>query len=144
MLNAKPRPRNNQEAFVNAWTHFVVECHPRAVTSRTAAKELGTGVCVYRSDDGLNGCAIGCQLPDEQYDPTMEAQGISNFVDLLKIETNETFGIPVKIAMQMIDWFKDCDIAFLVDLQNAHDHASMNNLENRLRSVALKWDLTIP
>lgn len=38
-----------------------------------------TNICMYRSEEGLK-CAIGCLIPDEEYNPEMENKAASRIV----------------------------------------------------------------
>lgn len=35
--------------------------------------------CLYRGPDGTS-CAVGCLIPDELYDPSMEGQGVGSLI----------------------------------------------------------------
>ncbi|MGQ7794434.1 hypothetical protein ACUN0C_18670 [Faunimonas sp. B44] len=73
------------------------------------------GVCRYRTYDGLK-CAVGCLIPDEDYDPSFEGQ----LVDRLPIKLPHT--------------------NLLGELQDAHDNIaswqSPNSLVRRLAAIA--------
>jgi hypothetical protein len=53
-----------QELFDTVATHLLGQ--------KKAAKNAA-GLCCYRSPDGLR-CAVGCLIPDEVYDPSLEGR----------------------------------------------------------------------
>lgn len=47
---------------------------------RSMEDEYGVStICAYRGDNGTT-CAIGCHIPDELYDPSMEGSGINTLI----------------------------------------------------------------
>lgn len=119
-MNVKPRPMSNQEAFNNVWQHFIVERNPRCIGD--------SGMCLYRSYDNTNGCAIGCQLPDELVPPIN-----GGYMSVL-------LGCP-----QLRDYFRFVIRECGDDLQLCHDQAnSLEEMETNLRRMAEHWGLTIP
>jgi hypothetical protein len=145
MRNIKPRPRTNQEAFDNVWQHFVVENNPRAtiapedlpdeVKPEGGFEDTDTPVCVYRGEGGKM-CAIGCQLPDDLYEPSMECKPVVRLLKVLRART------------RVGNYFGHVDTRLLTDLQGAHDWAigvlHGRDLAERLRDVAHHWGLTVP
>ena len=125
---AKPRPTTSQEAFNNVWQHFVVEQHPRAVSH--AAQR-----CSYRTHDNLNGCAIGCQLPDELADglDSLPQVGITRVLEK---------------RPAVAEYFKGVDPRLLSELQSAHDQGSpwtfRPYIKKRLEQLAKNFNLTVP
>lgn len=118
----KPRPMSAQEAFDNVWQHFVVEGNPLAVAAMKG--------CLYRvmNDDGtpINGCAIGCQIPDALWKSQFEGRSVLALV--------ETYP-------EMREYFLQVPTALLGELQEAHDGGS---LRENLEKVARKFYLTVP
>jgi|ERR1700730_5295857 len=126
---AKTLPTTLQGFFDNAWTHAVVEKHPRCVKG---------SACMYRCYDPSgdhskdNACLIGCSIPEDVYKPGIE---------------NRT----VTTALDMIDYPPEEDAPFgnaLTDLQQVHDKTSdsdyLSTVEPKLRNFAAIHSLTIP
>lgn len=44
-------------------------------TQKTRAQRENSSTCAYRSPDGLK-CAVGCLIPDEQYNAAAEGEGV--------------------------------------------------------------------
>lgn len=55
----------NQEIFDKVATHLLTQ---KAKSMAIISDDYS---CAYRGDDGLK-CAVGCLIPDDKYDPTME------------------------------------------------------------------------
>jgi hypothetical protein len=118
---------NTQEIFNFVVKHLIEQGRPSVD---------GRGNCVYRSPEGSM-CAVGCLIPDEIYDESMESQSI---YDLVTIQ-NRNF--PDYIADQ---------ISILDRLQTCHDFASieydatdktkyLQRLSNRLQIIAESFNL---
>lgn len=106
-------PQTNQELF------DVVAAH---LSKGVQAIDEG-GSCCYRTPDGRK-CAIGCLIPDERYDPSMEGKVISL--------TN-----PVWAATGM-----DSKLFTLARmLQNTHDNSSPLTWRSRLEDIAADYKL---
>lgn len=148
MFTPKPRPLSAQDAFNNVWQHFIVENHPRAVNPKNDT--VSPFSCLYRvlNDNGtpINGCAIGCQLPNDLYDPIFEGHSFhglfsaspSSFQPLPdsrpRLAENSTVQ---QILFAFQEYFSLVDVDFLSRLQNAHDIASDNeNLRDKLIYIA--------
>jgi len=85
--------------------------------------------CMYRGPDNLK-CAIGWVIPDDKYDPTMDAKPWS-----LGNVLNVVFGEKVS----------DADIDFCRNLQTRHDCGETpDDMKDRLREFALENHLTLP
>lgn len=72
-------------------------------------RAMNGGSCAYRTLEGER-CAVGCLIPDEMYDPSMENQG----VDWL-IRSAEQFGYD--LPGEIIKYEE-----LLEDLQGVHDN----------------------
>ncbi len=57
----------NKQAFETVKNHLLTQ-NEKATTHNGLS-------CRYRGDDGLK-CAIGCLIPDDQYDPTLEGNAL--------------------------------------------------------------------
>ncbi len=56
---------NKSEVFQRVITHLETQ----------RKKALRNGQCVYRTDEGLK-CAIGCLIPDDEYNPEIEGSSL--------------------------------------------------------------------
>ena len=125
------KPRNNQDVFNRCWDTFVVEKQPQC---------RGMNWCLYRSEDGKWGCAVGCCITDEMA-KLSDSHADSNIACLLD-EIDE-----------FTDWFEFVDRDFLTSIQHVHDHANKQTNETRnysdvmqftLQDVAREYKLTVP
>ena len=107
-----------QQIFNNVWRTFIIEKAPQAIDGI---------VCKYRLA-GTKGCAIGCQIPDELYDPNMEGCGI-----------HQVFSRFPKAK----EYFGGDNFDFMLALQDAHD-CHFSHLKERLKDIAIIFDLYIP
>jgi len=102
--------------------------------------ENGTDLCVYRSEDGLK-CAIGCLIPDDEYDDNIEGISIGAFVcENLELDSKEKLvllnNILKKEAIDVDEYF-----GLLKDLQNVHDFHDVEDWYWSLEKVADKYEL---
>lgn len=108
-----------QEMFEKASRHLFQQ-GKRAVT--------GLNRCVYRGPNGLM-CAVGCLIPDEMYNLTMEELGSIDI--LLSNRVVENLTLPKGI--------NHVNESFLGALQNAHDvyeeEWTTEGLRERLKEV---------
>ncbi len=113
---------NEQQFFSKVWDHFIVKRSP------FSAEE---GSCMYR----LNGeadcptrCAVGLIIPDDQYEDMRAAIRDLNGIML-------DLGLIHLLPLSKV-------------LQSSHDdaseHSDYEQLEERLRKVALDYDLVTP
>lgn len=135
-MNAKPRPMSNQQAFDNVWQHFIVERHPLAYVTNPEGRVVS---CLYRTGDGENGCAIGCQIPDEM----VRAQRL--------VDDNPSVATMLEDHAMCADYFAHCDDEFLGQLQGAHDDVAVHGGEDkheqlraRLVTLASEHGLVVP
>lgn len=133
MQNQTP-PKSNQDAFNRVWQHFIVEKNPRSVQP-VVTEDSG---CTYRSvmDGGkINGCGIGCMLPDHLYRRELENKSVVVITD----DSLQYSGIT--------EWFKKCSRSFLSELQLCHDRSSNEDIEHfvkDLQDLAKAFKLTVP
>lgn len=64
-----------QEIFDTVINHLLQQGGP-ALNYNYDDEALDDPVCRYRSNNGLK-CAVGCLIPDDQYDPLMEGMGVT-------------------------------------------------------------------
>lgn len=109
---------NRQEVFNKVATHLLTQ-------NAKARTETGWGnfICSYKADNGLK-CAIGCLIPDDQYDKRIEGKSI-NLNPLL-----------ISILRNAIDLYID-DINFLENLQMIHDQLPIKSWAEELNQFAI-------
>jgi hypothetical protein len=113
----------NQEIFDKVAHHLLTQ---RQV-SRTE------GCCRYRDDHGLK-CAIGCLIPDEIYDPTIEEATVG---------TRKVMGLLSRAGV--IPEYDQVHVLltdFLQDLQLVHDDCEVDRWAERLTDLAGTWKLS--
>lgn len=90
--------------------------------------------CRYRSAAGLK-CAIGCLIPDELYDPSIEGMGVTPLLFGMEDPRHMNF---VKILRRVTGMETEADAEFLGHLQDLHDIESYwtNGNFNRDKAVA--------
>lgn len=94
---------------------FEVELSPIDRTVETS--------CRYRTAEGLT-CAVGCLIPDNLYDESLEGSVASGVLDTLQLELNMTWD-------ERRRWS-----AFLDDLQVIHDQSQPEHWETQLNNFA--------
>ena len=112
----------HQEIFDRVSTHLFRQGEPS--TSKT-------GFCRYRGPNGAS-CAIGCLIPDEFYDKSIEGKDISVLVVQAAL-----FNAGVISEITGDDLFGNTrnTVALLTRLQSVHDHASRWRCPNFLELV---------
>lgn len=96
-------------------------------------------VCRYRSNNGLK-CAVGCLIPDDQYDPLMEGKGVM------------VTSPPSDPLNYWIAKYYEPHRDLLAALQSLHDNIGMNypgfNWQTEIlrgaADIANKFDLAMP
>lgn len=142
-MQHKPRPLSNQDAFNNVWQHFIVERHDKAAAGP---------MCLYRTEDGQNGCALGCQIPDEfirRYQLVSRNPDAASLLDTdpeitqYFIAVNEELLVLLQGAHdnKANQWDTWGDGAPLVDNESTDFHTL---LTRRMHFIAGKFALTIP
>jgi hypothetical protein len=104
--------------------------HVRVNLLKQGVKSSADGRCVYRSVDGYK-CAIGHCIPDDLYDPKMDADPDGLEVGDLRTQFPTVFAAV----------FGDIEIGFLIDLQRVHDCKEPCVWEIDLRSLEFKYGL---
>ena len=82
--------------------------------------------CAYRGIGGMK-CAVGCLIPDDEYDPKMDGLGSLDIRSILK-----DFSIPSLngIAVDLLE-----------SLQRVHDNVSPEYWQGKFEEVAHKFGL---
>lgn len=112
-----------QEIFNKVITHL-----------RKQGKPAAEGpYCRYRTEDGLK-CAVGCLLPDEEYDSKYEGHIVGGLITILpESKTRDLF----KRNVDLLD-----------DLQCLHDNANRENfvadINDRAQRIAAEHGLKMP
>lgn len=117
-----------QEVFDKVATHLFAQ--GERATDKT------NRFCVYRSANG-NQCAVGCLIPDDEYDSAMEGHTISTLVS-----ANRTTFSP---TLSKMVWKSPSLMNLLTDLQNVHDDSytwtSTIVIRTRMGQIGLKHRL---
>lgn len=123
----------NQEIFDKVATHLFTQ-GVRSV-SKTCLNDASfdADYCLYRGPNGTK-CAVGCLIPDEDYDPTMENRSAYD----LFTSTVTPMEFP---KLEPLNENKD----ILNRLQTVHDNlsnwATTETMKSALATVAIRYDL---
>lgn len=118
---------DRQKFFDTAVAGLASQGFQRAVTYGYAG--FGIPACRYRNKEGRR-CAIGWNIPDEQYDDSFENKKGYIVLELLGYDISGTPGN---------------DFDFIDYLQKSHDEAeSPEDMKNNLRLFAAKYHLQLP
>jgi hypothetical protein len=110
-----------QEIFDIAYTGLKNQYFQRSVVYRA----VSGNECKYRGENGLK-CSIGHAIPDDLYQESFEGRQAK-----MLILNNETM-------------FNSKYSEFLGELQWAHDYGYDDSMDQKLKSLAKKYKLTIP
>jgi hypothetical protein len=126
---------NKQKIFDRVATHLLTQ----------NAKAKDGSACQYRAP-GNRSCAVGCLIPDNLYDASIEGVGITHILDssLLVFSTDERKAAVKKLKKLIrgaVGATKESDFCLLRDLQVVHDDEITENWGNELRTVAHKHNL---
>jgi hypothetical protein len=137
-----------QEIFDIVSTHLLTQ--KRQARQGCDAEGNGSGICVYRSPEGLK-CAVGCLIDDQHYKPIMEKAGSLINFDSMQLhelegytESARTQGAREVVAALMAN---DIDIAaqtvqeLLNRLQGLHDNEPPERWNAGLQRVAADYHL---
>lgn len=114
---------NDQEIFDKVVAHLRKQGKPSAAYIGFPYKS-----CLYRGPEGAM-CAVGCLIPDDMYDESMEG--------------NDLYSLPDDV----LDYLGEHNLHLLDGLQAAHDMwaeqdtSNMHVLESRLKGVARFFNL---
>lgn len=112
-------PKTSQEIFDIVAKHLL--------TQNVKAMD-GNGICMYRNDKGLK-CAVGCLIPSEHYDPSIEKQ-------TLYFLSHDAY-----INPKLKAFLKD-NYGLLLSLQALHDYAEPKQWAQSLQYMAQEYSLT--
>lgn len=125
-------PKTNQEIFDRVWQYYVIEGHPRSVSS--------SGTCLYRTYDG-NRCAVGLFIPDESYREAFDNEAYGSGIGPLLDEGVFDFD-------PELDEFLRANRVLFEELQSIHDRATgrggFGTLPEELRKFARERGFEIP
>jgi hypothetical protein len=125
-------PESNATVFQTAWNYHVVRAMPLGY-------DAVSQVCSYG-----DGCAIGCQpMPDDL------RERLIAYETQTKTPVNESSnGIEraIKYVEGLADYFGNCELPFLQELQRAHDFACEGkvSIQEMYELVAEVWNISIP
>lgn len=107
------RSKTKEEFWSGMIAHLATQ-QQRAATSE--------GMCRYRTKSDMR-CAIGWDIPDEEYKPSIEKCNVDVLIRAKELTT-------------------DLPTQFLVECQMAHDDSrSLEELHLRLKDIAHRWIL---
>lgn len=112
-----------QEIFTKVKNHLLTQ-NARSIDDGSIDDDIG--MCRYRGSNGLM-CAVGCLIPDDMYDPSME--GVS--VDAIR-QDNEALD-------EYLGSYSTINL--LTDLQHLHDRRAVGSWPEELRRIAKLYDL---
>lgn len=116
---------NKQKTFNTVRDHLLAQGRRSKRRARKSDPAPGSSICLYRSPAGLS-CAIGCLIPDDVYDPSIEGDPV--------------YCLPPKIR-KALGIRTDEDEELLFSLQNVHDNHDPRTWKNELTWVAEQYGL---
>jgi hypothetical protein len=116
----RTEPYTLQEAFDRIWQFFVVDKHPKSLSSNGST-------CCYRSE--YSACAVGCLLPDDLITPEVNYYAVADLENEIPQVRHLLLGIYASIRY----------------LQHIHDwSADLASMTDMLRNFAQDHHLTVP
>lgn len=109
----------NQAAFEKVVRHLL-----RQNAKSEGESQFGEVRCEYRGPGGRM-CAVGCLIPDSEYQPSME-------------------GLDAWAAVNRCPSLVGLNVSLLQRLQDVHDHDSVSRWPASLLDVAASYGLTMP
>jgi len=103
------------------------------ITFTFSSSPLITSRCVFRTEDGKK-CAIGCLIPDDQYDPKMDADYGTDFPKVLDYLDKKS---PLREKLER-------HTQMLRSLQVLHDQVPVDSWAEALKKLAEEWELVWP
>ena len=91
----------------------------------------GGNYCLYRSDDGVMSCAVGCLMTDDIYSPHFEGFGVE--------ELEDDVMTPIIGVHKASRGYKLC---LLEALQEVHDNRRPEGWANALDGVQDRYNIT--
>lgn len=119
---------NKQQVFDKVAAHLLAQ----KITS--SKSHIVGGSCLYRGPNGTK-CAVGCLIPDDLYEPSMEGKSVPGSGDFDMYLS--TVG---KVLTQIVE--KDT-FPLLAALQLLHDTIKPDNWDLELRKSAVKFNLKV-
>jgi hypothetical protein len=89
------------------------------------------GSCLYRSDDGVMSCAVGCLMTDDMYSPDFEGFGVA--------ELEDDVMTPI-IGVHKAS--REYKLGLLEALQEVHDNYSPYGWADALDAVQERYNIT--
>lgn len=113
----------NQELYSTSRNHLLTQMQ-KSLRSNELSREdsLYPSKCAYRGVGGLK-CAIGCLIPDERYDPTLEG-----------------FSVYSERVQKAAEYTEEQNV-LAGALQRVHDTCEPNNWQLQLDKVAERFEL---
>lgn len=113
---------NNQSYFDKVVNHF-------GMVEAQLAREPDSNKCYYRDPEDRDNiyfrCAIGCVMPDEIYRPEMEEKPVDTLLINVSMRDNDGILISYKSFPELVEFFEDCDLQFLLEMQRLHDKSQV-------------------
>ena len=110
---------NDQEAFDKVARHLLKQ-NRKAISREGEYNEM----CMYRTAEDLM-CAVGCLIPDEDYDAQLE-------------------GNAIEFVRDAVPCLGELSLQLLETLQSVHDDEHPTDWHDSLTGVAANFDLTMP
>jgi len=125
-----------QEVFDRVVTHLRAQ-NAKSISFNFDKKDM---TCRYRGDNGTS-CAVGCLIPDEDYDPIFEGINVCGFTD----PTNNIFSLfkennKEELLFKMKNMFKN-HVKLLGELQYVHDQIPTKDWEVNFQRCAYDFKL---
>lgn len=119
---------NKQQVFDKVAAHLLAQ-------GQTSSKgNHPGGTCLYRGPNGTK-CAVGCLIPDDMYEPTMEGKSMPESGDFDMYLS--TVG---KVLVQIVE---EDTFPLLAALQILHDTVIPKHWDIELRKSAVKFNLKV-
>ena len=89
------------------------------------------GSCLYRSDDGVMSCAVGCLMTDDMYSPDFEGKNVAELEDDVMTPI-----IGVRKGS------REYKLGLLGELQEVHDNCGPYNWAHELDILQDRYNIT--
>lgn len=114
---------NRQEIFDKVVTHLFAQ----GVQSLNKYNE-----CQYRGQNGTS-CAVGCLIPDEEYDARLEYRGVRSLGIMADSIRSEKYDYKTPFIDSLDEKQNEDALNLLLDLQFVHDHSTNWTSTNTMR-----------
>lgn len=130
---------NKQEVFNKVKSHLLTQNIQAAVFNEDGSIES----CKYRDMDKNRTCAIGCLIPDSDYNPLIEGVAVSEILYLNEVTFSgrESIITLKNILEKNIQSETEEDYIFLADLQDTHDNFDPQDWPQQLKQIANNYGL---